>query len=493
MSSNYPPGGDGSDPRNSQGFGEQAPNQPGFGYGQQPGYGQNPAGGDAPQYGAPQQPGQQPNYGAPGSQPSAGQPGYGQQPASQPSPYGAPGQQPAQPAYGQPGQPAGQPSGQGSPYGAPGQPGGQPGYGQPGQPPAYGQPGYTPGGFGPTGPGNGGGRSKLPFIIGGGGLALVVVVVLIIVAVVHASHNGTTASGPDNSSPTAKAENASDAVKGYLDALSTGDAKKALSYLSEQPSDTSLMTDDILKVSTKEAPITAIKVPQVTDKYAYEVSASYNLGDRPVNAKFEVDDSSGHYLLSDAYATVDLSVGTKGLPLTINGTKVAADKIYLLPGSYDLETTEKYISLGSSGKFLVQQPNDYPDIEPKPVLNSAGQAIFKKKVTEAIDACVRSTKLTAGCGLDVPATVDGYKIKDGSVHRTLDADTKAKVKSLKGTLDYSSTTVAEDEDFYGDVNITVTGVKGGKTYKNLDYFGGGESFGTPKIDMSSSALTVEWE
>lgn len=503
MSSNYSPGGDGSDPRQPQGFGEQSPGQPGFGqpgYGQ-PGYGQNPAGGagqDAPNYGGPQQPGQQPSYGPPGSQPSAGRPGYGQQPASQPSPYGAPGQQPG---------------GQPSPYGAPGL---QPSYGQPGQPsgtgtgyvtpgrqPGYGQPGYGPSGpTGPAGPnGPGGGRSKLPFLLGGGGLVLLIVIVVIIVAVVHGNNTadqGDVApqkdpSGSSNSSTKAQPENASDAVQGYLNALAAGDATKALSYLSQQPSDTSLMTDDTLKASLKSAPLTGITVPKVTDKYAYEVDASYKLGDRPVNAKFEIDDSSGHYLVDEGYAQIDLGDVANGLPLTINGTKVSADKVYLFPGSYQLATTANYITLGKSANFLVQQPNDYPDIEPKPELTSEGQKIFKQKVTAAIQTCMKSTKRSAGCGLNMPAkTMDGYTVKDGTIHRSLSAEARSKIKNLKASLDYENPTVAKDDDFYASINATATLTKGKKSEK-AELFGTGTSFGAPEIDMSDKKIVVRWQ
>ena len=508
MSSNYSPGSDGPDPQQPQGFGEQSPGQPGFG---QPPYGQNPAGGtgqSAGNYSAPQQSGQ-PNYGPPGSQPSAGRQDYGQQPASGPSPYGAAGQPANQPSpYGAPGQPYGQPSPYGAPgqqpsYGHPGQPSSAPGAGYPGQQPGYGQPGYGQPGYGggpsgPNGPGSGGGRSKLPFILGGGGLVLLIVIVVIIVAVVHANHNGdvvapqTNPSTRSSSSTKSQPENASDAVQGYLNALAAGDATKALSYLSQQPSDTSMMTDAVVKASLKSVPLTGITVPKVTDKYAYEVSASYKLGDRPVNAKFEIDNSSGHFLIDQGYAELDLSDVANGLPLTLNGTKVSADKVYLFPGSYQLATTAKYISLGSSADFLVQQPDDYPDVEPKAELTAEGQKIFKQKVTAAADACIRSTKLKAGCGLDIPSTLSGYKIKDGSAHRKADTDTKSKLKNLKAELDYSSPTVAEDENFFGSVTTTVQGVKHGHTFK-LDYFGDGESFGTPKIDMSSKSLTVEWD
>ncbi|QGN33749.1 hypothetical protein [Microlunatus sp. Gsoil 973] len=400
--------------------------------------------------------------------------------------FGRPG--PDQPDFGYGGQSGQSPhpvagAGQEQPsYGGPGQPGPQP-YG----PSRH----YEPAGVGGSGPGN---RGKLPFILGGVGLAFVLVVVLIIVAVVHTVAGGGAAeAGPaGGSSASSKAEKASDVVHGYLDALAAGDSAKALGLLSKQPSDPSLMTDEVLKASRKAAPITAIAVPEVTDKYAYQVSASYKLGDRLVDAKFSIDDSSGHYLISDGYAEIDLSYTAEGLPLTINGVKVAADKVALFPGAYVLGTTADYITLGSGADFLVQQPNDYPRIEAKPSLTAAGQRVFKEKVATAINACLASKKLKAGCGLDLPSSVDGYKFKEGTVKRTLNAESRWKIKGIKGELDYSAPTVAES-DFYAYIETKVDGAKGGRTYRGLGYYGGANSFGSPKIDMSAKKLTVEWE
>jgi hypothetical protein len=234
-------------------------------------------------------------------------------------------------------------------------------------------------------------------------------------------------------------------------------------------------------------------VPEVTDKYAYEVDASYKLGDRPINAKFEIDDSSGHYLVGDGYAEVDLSYTAKGLPLTINGVTASADKVYLFPGSYELATTAKYITLGSGANFLVQQPNDYPDIQAKPALTPAGQKVFKQRVTAAINKCIASTKLKAGCGLDLASkTTNGYTVKDGTVHRSLTSDAKAQVRNLKAELDYESPTVAEASSFYASVDTSAT-LRKGKQTGRADLWGSGTSFDTPQIDMSDRNLTVEWD
>ncbi|GAA1705397.1 hypothetical protein GCM10009734_05070 [Nonomuraea bangladeshensis] len=105
------------------------PQQPGYGYGQQPpsqpgyGYGQEPP--SQPGYGYGQQPPSQPGY------------GYGQQPGSQPG-YGYGQQPPSQPAYGYGQQPG---------YGYGEQPPSQPGYGY-GQQPGYGYQQQPPPGYG---------------------------------------------------------------------------------------------------------------------------------------------------------------------------------------------------------------------------------------------------------------------------------------------------------------------------------------------------------
>jgi hypothetical protein len=232
----------------------------------------------------------------------------------------------------------------------------------------------------------------------------------------------------------------------------------------------------------------------VNDKYAYSVQASYKIGDQPVNAKFSVDDSSGHYLVSRAYVELDLSYTTHGLPITINGADAKANKVYLFPGTYQVATTAKYIDLGSGASFTVTTPSDYPSLRLQPTLTDDGQKVFKKKVTAAINSCIASRKLKGGCGLDLaPTTSNGYKLKDGTVSRALTSDAKAKIKRLKGELDYSNPTLAEASDFYASVDTHVDATKSGRTVKHSDIFGSGTSFGRPSIDMSDSDLTVDWE
>jgi hypothetical protein len=92
-----------------------------------------------------------------------------------------------------------------------------------------------------------GGRNRKPLIITLSVVAAVVVVIIVVAAIVTFSGSG--GSG-----------NAGDAVKGYLDALSRGDAAAALSYSTDQPASKDLLSDEILKKQIARWPISDVKI-----------------------------------------------------------------------------------------------------------------------------------------------------------------------------------------------------------------------------------------
>ena len=90
-------------------------------------------------------------------------------------------------------------------------------------------------------------RNRKPLIIGLSVAAAVVVVVVVVAAIVTFSGSGASGS-------------AGDAVKGYLEALSRGDAAAALSYSTDQPASKDLLSDDILKKQIARWPISDVKI-----------------------------------------------------------------------------------------------------------------------------------------------------------------------------------------------------------------------------------------
>lgn len=419
MSGNYPPGG-----------------QPGpYGPGQPPNQGGQPPGGPHP--GGPHPGGQQ---GTPPQEPGQGGfgqpsgPRYGNGPV-QPGPGGY-GSQPSNPGYG---------TGPGS-YGGPaGNPGG-PAYGAPGGPGGPGGPGpYGPGG--PMGPGAPKKSNNTLLIIAAAVLALII---FGIAGGVLLMNRGTTATGPTDpggqtgasSAPPVQAANPSDAVKSYLDALAAGQADTALALGEDQPADKTFLTDAVLKDSNSRAPITDINVPEVTDQNAYQVDATYKIGDESVTEEFSVNKVGDDWKLTKTFAELNLSyVRNKTLAMTLNGADVKTDKIRIFPGSYEFTSASKHVDYGSENVLVLKSPSDYPSAaDIKPTLTEGGYDAFLKAAKVGLDKCMAEKKLApAGCPFGV-RPLSGQKIDPSSVKWKLAEDPWA---NLKARLDHQNPSIAE--------------------------------------------------
>lgn len=383
----------------------------------------------------------------PGGQPPYGQPGYGQ-----------PG--PGQPPYGQPG------------YGQPGP--GQPGFGGPGGPPS-GYPGQ-PGPGGPRGPqppggpgrppGEPSGNRKLFFIIGAAVLALILLGVGAVAllsggdddvatdpvdpqstiaapppASGSAQPSASASAPPGSVPPPPKSGKASEAVTAYLQALAAGQAGTALSLAQEQPTDKTFLTDAVLAESLKRAPITDIKVTEPANEYDYRVAATYKLGSQQVNETFSVQKEGEVFLLYQVAQDVDLqTVRSRTLPLSINGIKVAKDKVALFPGSYVLSSGNKYVGYGD-GALLIKSPQDYPSTSDlRPTLTDAGVDAFTKSAEAAMDKCLKQRDLSPkGCPF-ATREAPGANVDEDSIRWKLDDDI---FDNLEPRLEYRNPAIAE--------------------------------------------------
>lgn len=241
---------------------------------------------------------------APGQQPGAGGPvnAYGQ-PLAQPPQAPAGGYPPPQPgtnAYGQPLGPQQPPV----PPTVPPQPGTN-AYGQPlapqqpvAPPPGYGPPPATSGYGQPPAPA----KNRKPLLIA----AAIAVVVAIVGAAGWTFLNTGSSSGPDS------AASAGDAVKGYLEALSRGDANSALAFSSDQPASKDFLTDDILKQQIAKWPITNIRI--LSDSSAGngnsaigygQVHVAVNFGDKSSDTTLTAKKDGDHWKLERAAIKVE--------------------------------------------------------------------------------------------------------------------------------------------------------------------------------------------
>jgi hypothetical protein len=313
------------------------------------------------------------------------------------------------------------------------------------------------------------------------------VIGLFVVRALGSGNGGSTADSPTGT-PT-------QAVEDYFAAIADGDAETALGLMSDAPDDDTLLTDEVLAASNELAPITAVEVADLTDgSSSGEVSVNYLLGDAPVTASYNVVDydDDGTWELTGGLGYLSLSRFT-GLGVTVNGQPVeASGELQVFPGTYEFATTLPNFTLTGTTTVAATEPFatvDTTDIEP--ALSEPALAQFRSLVKAAVDACVASTSLAAGCGLDLPPTLDdGTQLTDGTISRSLSAEGTVTIDSMVPTLSYDNPTLAQG-DFIGSVSTSGQCTQAGATGTCDVLFG--PSLGRPSIDMAAETPTVLWD
>lgn len=415
-------------------------------------------------------------------------PGQG---APGPGPSGAPQQPGAYP--GQP-HPGGGPNPRQGPY--PGQPGQAP-WGQPGQAP-WGQPGQpAPGqGFAPGG-GSGSGRGrKIGLLIGAGVLALLLVVgVAVAVLVSRDGARDVTGTPADPADPAVPSTSTPEqAVQGYLEAVAGGRAEEALGYLYERPEDDALLTDEVLVKANEIAPVTAITVTPPASPDSSEVTASYQVGDEPARYDFTViGDEDRGYTIASGVVRASMS-RVDGLDVLVNGVAPADPTSFsLFPGGYEVTTTQEYFTIGGGERVVTDPLSTESYFDVTPALDGEGTKLFISMVTEAAEKCLASKELEAGCRLDLPEEFeDGTLIVDGTVKRSMPAETRKNLEVLKPVPSYDNPTLVAHEGYLGTVDFTAR-CKEGKEEFECEALFGAPPFGQPSIDLAADEPVVEWD
>ena len=326
---------------------------------------------------------------------------------------------------------------------------------------------------------------------------LIIIIVSIILALIVGTVLAITLLGGSNE------KKAKQAVEGYITAISEGDANKARSYLPDSLSDTSLLTNDVLKDSNERAPMTDIAVEdaqQVTGSdNQYMVPVSYTIDDTATRTSLVVSFYSNNNPIVEAPSTLPLSL-LEDVEIQVNGTTPDSGSPYVFPGSYNVTTVNKYLMI-EDGEIEAYNPEepilDIPDV----AVSEAGTQMFREKVIAAAQECLASNQLDSGCGEPIPAVWEGGDTLDeGTVKRSQNATEAAKLQSVSPTLGLKGPTVLSASGTeLGTIDTTVGCHKDGQHgecsvhKKNLFGVETGWYFGSPYIDVTDPDLKVKWE
>lgn len=227
-----------------------------------------------------------------------------------------------------------------------------------------------------------------------------------------------------------------EAVAHYLGAIAEADADAALALLAAPPLQQPLLTDQVLAESRARAPISGIRVVQLSRE---QVEASYLLGTQQVTALFDtIRQPNGTYRLRRGTSTVRVTL-PKNLPTLVNGTPITASAVEAFPGDYELTTGLPHVQYAEPD-FTVSGPDAAPQLVPTAELNAPGQSAFLRAARARLTECLTSKELNPrDCPQQVALQPD-QRPDAATIEWTLEGDPFARAQPRLAVTDQ---TVAE--------------------------------------------------
>ncbi len=314
--------------------------------------------------------------------------------------------------------------------------------------------------------------------------AVVVALVVAVALFTGSGSDGGTAGGGDT--PTT----AADTVTAYLQALSDGDAEKALSFGKSEPSSKDLLTDDILRKQIAKEPITNIRVLDKGDEKSPlrmgTVKVAADFGGKTSEADVRLTKVDDTWKLDNAFVRIALRnvSGDEGADstLTLFGEPLKdKESVNVFPGYQQVGSTNDYLKVSQLDDAAPLQALSFAGtsfLQVKFDLNDNGLQAVQSAVSDAFAACERSHALNPpGC----PYQMDRTDAVEGTVNWG-----PADISQVKmGIFSEYSMTVTVD----GPVNMPVT-------YQALDGGTGNDSrkrvfFGVVDLTKKPPALKLK--
>ena len=223
-------------------------------------------------------------------------------------------------------------------------------------------------------------------------------------------------------SPGAEIRSPQDAVRGYLEALSTGDIEEALTFGPSPGAGSGVLLTQQAHAGMPESSWPS-EIDVITqDPLATEVDVTYMLAGKPVSTTMRVTrDDAGSYALEQTTVEIQLEVaGGDNLPTLINGTVVDNRlAMRVVPGTYAPTTELSFLAFPESSLITISSLSysDIPVYLVNPELTNEGTTALFEAARASLDRCLASTELQpAGC----PNAIRAPKpVVPGSVQWTL--------------------------------------------------------------------------
>lgn len=212
-------------------------------------------------------------------------------------------------------------------------------------------------------------------------------------------------SGGESDGGTGKA---SEAVSAYLEALQRGDAKAALALGRDQPPDTSMLTDEILKQQMEKFPITDVKIlgdiPTTDGGAMVHVIAKVGGIDSDERIVLEKPPPGEGWKLKSAAMSVEFKIQdmNPGLAKSItvwDKPVPKSGKAYVFPGLVELGSSNPALEVGNSPAVGNADPTLYEIstmsrvVYPEVKVSDTGRQMVRDELKKALDKCAESTSL----------------------------------------------------------------------------------------------------
>lgn len=182
-------------------------------------------------------------------------------------------------------------------------------------------------------------------------------------------------------------------VLDYFAALQAGDADQALSFAQQRPSDTSLLTDEVLRKSNE---LGAIRNVEISSRSGSTVRVNYQIDGSPAFATLQVTETNDGWKLRTAAFPISVMARSDAAPLLLNGVEVVEGAV-AFPGVYEVDTGSQHLSWNQDE--VVIRADDAAVLLPLTLtISDDGEEAARDAIRATWDTCMEKRELKPkGC------------------------------------------------------------------------------------------------